>query len=240
MTRILYHVFYEDSDDAVGLYIGSYETKERAEKIGNYAWKLFQNDGTDKSREILEELRFWKKYEISELAEYTHFAVKGIRLTSGITSLLIFTSGIPEFVQKYMEYRGIIQPELFPKEAYEDCKMYQHREKRLLAQKKAERKGKILQGIKNTICVNGFSQKMKRARFEISQLDSLIWKEIEVTQDFYNRLERSDIIEIFLNDENLKREIIDFDNYFRCNVKLKARIYNEVKNILYFDLEDVV
>lgn len=75
MTRILYHIFYEDNDNSVGLHIGYYETKERAEIIGNYVWKIFQNDTTDKSREIIEELRFWKKYEISELTAYTHFAV---------------------------------------------------------------------------------------------------------------------------------------------------------------------
>lgn len=131
-----------------------------------------------------------------------------------------------------MNYRGTIQLELFQKDAYEDCIMYQHQEKRLLTQKNADRKGKILQGIKNIIFVNGFSQKMERARFEISQLDSLIWQEIEVTHDFYNRLERSYIIEIFLFDENFKNEIIDFENYFKCNVKLKVRIYNEVKSIL--------
>jgi hypothetical protein len=240
MNEILYHVFFEDNQDGVGLYIGSYKEKERAEKIGYYVWNLFENDGTDKSAEIIEAIKLWRKYEISEITQFTLFSVRGILRSSGLASILVFESGMPDFVEKYIEYRGTLQPELFPKEEYEDCIMYQHKEKRLLAQKKAARRGKDIQGLKNQILVNGFSEKMQKERFEITGLDRLLWKEIEVTQDFYNRVEKCDTITICMTDEAIKSEIIDFEYYFRCDVVLKARIFDEAKNIIYFDLEDIV
>ena len=33
MSELIYHVFFEDHQEGVGLYIGSYKEKERADKI---------------------------------------------------------------------------------------------------------------------------------------------------------------------------------------------------------------
>ena len=238
MSEIIYHVFFEDHQEGVGLYIGSYKEKDRADKIGNYVWDLFENTGIDKTDEIIEAVKLWRKYRIYTDTEYSRFQIHAMKITSGLSSMLVFESVDVDFVQKYTLFRGMIQPELFTREFFEHCVMYQHKEKRLLAQKKAARRGKDLTGLKNQILVNGFSEKMQKQRFGDSAVDRFIWKEIEVAQKFYDRLEKTDYVTINLNDKTIRSEICDFENYFRCDVELKARIYDEVKNILYCDLED--
>lgn len=107
-----YHVFFE-SDEGFGLHIGSYQDRDRAEKMGNYVWDLFDNDGTDKTNEIIEAAKLWRKYEVFPDTEFTPMHMKGLQRTSGLSSILVFEEDDLYFVNKYISFRGTTQTELF-------------------------------------------------------------------------------------------------------------------------------
>jgi len=112
MTNLKYHVFFE-STEGLGLYIGSYQDRDRAEKMGKYAWDLFENDGTDKTNEIIEAIKLWRKYKVFPDTEFTPMHMKGLQRTSGFSSVFVFKSDDLNFVNKYIDYRGTTQCELF-------------------------------------------------------------------------------------------------------------------------------
>lgn len=114
MNNLTYNLFFE-SNEGFGLYIGSYKEKDRAEKMGMYVWDLFDNDGTDKTQEIIEAAKFWRKYNVFRDTEFTPMFGKGVLRTSGFNTTLIFETHDLDFVNKYIEYRGTTQSELFPK-----------------------------------------------------------------------------------------------------------------------------
>jgi hypothetical protein len=109
---MIYHVFFE-SDEGFGLHIGSYQDKDRAEKMGMYVWDLFENDGTDNTNEINETAKLWRKYEVFSDTEFTPMHMKGLQRTSGLSSILVFESDELNFVNKYIEYRGTTQVKQF-------------------------------------------------------------------------------------------------------------------------------
>lgn len=112
MTNLKYHVFFE-SDEGFGLHIGSYQDKDRAEKMGMYVWDLFDNDGTDKTLEIMQAAKMWRKYDVFPDTDFTPMHMKGVLRTSGLSSVLVFESDDLTFVNKYIEYRGTTQVKLF-------------------------------------------------------------------------------------------------------------------------------
>ena len=238
MRNFLYHVFFED-EDIGGFFIGSYNQKEEADSIWPHVWDLFANDGTDKTDMILEKTRIWKHYKIYSDTQFSTFTTKGIVTSSGFASALVFKSDDKNFVEKYIKYRGTIQPGLFPKEPYEDCIMYKHKEKRSIALRKDFRRGRKIQEPNNIIVINGFGEGMQNYQAEKYGLATFLWKKIEVTQEFFDKLETTDTISIKISNENIRNEIIDFDLYFAYDINLKARVFDEKENILYFDLENI-
>ncbi len=112
MIQLLYHVFFE-SDEGFGLYIGSYHDRDHAEKMGKYVWDLFDNDGTDKTSEIIEAAKLWRKYKVFPDTNFASMFVKGMLRTSGFSTIFVFDSNHLNFVNKYIEYRGTTQVKLF-------------------------------------------------------------------------------------------------------------------------------
>jgi hypothetical protein len=233
-----YHVFFEAIDEGDGYFLGSFKDKDLSWKSGMHVNDLIYCDKNevDKKQELREISRSWIKYKIFPETEYTsRLAARGILSSSGFFTFYSIESDKPDFVYKYIEYRGTTQIDLFPKQPYEFCLMFQYELKRQIAQKKLIRRHKVPES-RNIIFINGKDFRLDEVDVNEDDFDRFWCKEIEVTQRFFDELEYTDVISISINDENIKNEIPNFDNYFRNDVVLKARCYNEKTNILYFNL----
>ena len=239
MAEKMYHVFYEDHDlhkANSGFYIGAYTEREEAEKMGKYVWDLFvKSNYTDNIKEIREAAKPWREYKVFPDTEFTLLHCSGVITSSGLSSILVFPSKEKNFVDKYIEFRGTTQPELFPIQLYEKCIMYNFKQKRLVAQEKEIRRGKKGLEKKNLIVISRLSEDLIRERKNIIGLKRFFWKEIEVTQKFFDDIEFHNEIFISIEDGSVKNEIIGFDNYFKHDVALKVHLYDEEENIIYFD-----
>ena len=236
-----YHVFFEAIDDGVGYYIGSFKDKDIARKTGMHVNDLIycDRDETDKKQELREISRSWVIYKIFPETEYTSLlAARGILCSSGLFTLYSIESNKPDFECKYIEYRGTTQIDLFPKQPYEYCVMFQYELKRQIAQKKLIRRHRVPES-KNIMFINGKDFRLNEVNVNKDDFNRFWCQEIEVTQIFFDEMEYTDIISISINDEIIKKGIPNFDNYFRNDVVLKARCYDAKTNVLYLDLEDV-
>ena len=136
--------------------------------------------------------------------------------------------------------RGTVQQNVFPKEPFEDCVMHNYRIKRDLASNDKRRKSKKAGGqSKNFIVINGFSDCMQKYQGEIIGLKNFFGKRIEVSERLFENLETSDSISLDLLNQEIRKDIVDFEKYFQFSTDLKARCYDENDNILYFDLEGI-
>jgi hypothetical protein len=238
MSNTAFHVFYEDHD-GLGFYVGSYSDSDEAENKARYAWKLLENDGTDKSDEIRKIASAWRRFNINEDTEDSHLYARGLMISSGLCSALMFQSDDNDFVEKYIKFRGTMQSELFTRENYEKSVMYNYELKRSLAMKKALRKGKELPVSKNRIIISCVSYLMEKGYQNVEAIRKFSFQEIEVTDKFFSNMEFTDSISLSLEDEDLKNEILDFETWFKYDIDLTARYYDTERNILRFELDDI-
>ena len=242
MADMMYHLFFESRDEGIGYYIGSCKNKDDAKKIGEWVCDFFDEFGyyVDKPQEFRKIIKSWRHYKIFPETESTllSFYKSIVFSLSGMTNALAIKSNAPDFVKKYIEYRGTTQLELFPKQPYEYRVMFQYELKRQIAQKKLIRRHEELE-TKNFILVNVNKIRSDEEDVNFDDIKSFFRKKIEVTKNFFDEMEYTDFISIGLDNENIKNEIVEFDNYFRNDVVLKARGYDEVANILFFDLVDI-
>ena len=117
--------------------------------------------------------------------------------------------------------------------------MFNFKQKRIVAQKKAFRRNKKVVEMKNIMIISMLSKPMLEERHNIEGLERFYLKEIEVSQKFFDDIEYANEIFISVDDESIKKEIVDFDHYFEHDVDLKLHFYDEKKNILYFELQDI-
>jgi hypothetical protein len=240
MSILLFHVFFEDNDSGIGFYIGTYYEREEAIKSANYIWDLFQKYNFDSdSKEIIEAAKFWISYKTYPDTEYAIFHNVVFSTSSGINTCSVFKSNDMVFINKYIEFRGANQPELFPIQPYEKCVMNKYKEKNIIARRKALRRGKKLREYKNIIVINGLCDILSKIH-DISDIVKMFFKEeIEVTEVFFNDIEFTDDILIRINNTSMTKEIINFDNYFQYDIDLKAHCYDEVENVLYCTVIDI-
>jgi len=235
--NVLYHVFFESFDEGIGYYIGSGKGKDSARRLGESVCILFDKFGDyeDKPQEFREIIKTWTEYNIFPETQCTlsSFIKSVVFSPIGMTNALVIESNVPNFVAKYIRFRSSTQKELFPSEPNENCVMCQYKEKRQIAQYKLLRKQKVPE-TKNIIIIN-----IPRLLLRIKDFHLFKDKKIEVTQRFFDIMEYTDDILISIKDKNIRNEIVDFDNYFRNDILLRALRYDEKKNVLYLDLEDV-
>ncbi|NWJ52961.1 MAG: hypothetical protein HXX14_19075 [Bacteroidetes bacterium] len=237
----LYHVFFESIDEGVGYYIGSFKDKYIAEEKGIHVEDLIysSSEETEKKQELRVISRSWIKYKIFPETEFTSLIVsRGVISFSGFFTFYSIESDKPDFVYKYIEHRGTTQIDLFPKQPFENCVMFQHELKRQIAQKKLIRRHRVPES-RNIIIINVKNFRLDEEDVIEDDFDRFWCQEIEVTKRFFDEMEYTDDISISINDEKIKKEIHNFDNYFRHDVVLKARCYDEVTNKLYFDLVNI-
>lgn len=243
MADTMYHVFFESiaEDDGVSYYIGMYLDKEYAKETAEYVWELWHSskEETGKIQELSESFQFWKQFNIfpETLTYNIPFKDLDYYVSSGLSTALVIHTNDPNFLPKFIRFRGSIQHELFPPEPNEKCEMYQYKEKRLIVQKKLLRRHKIPE-TKNIIII--YVSEFFMHGTDISKNFHMFKnKKIEVTQKFFDIMEHTDYILISMKDKNIKNEIVDFDNYFRNDILLRASFYDEKKNVLHMDLGDV-
>lgn len=110
MSKVKYHVFYEDHDFG-GFHIGSYSDEKEAIEMGQYLWSLFENrykqDAIEAFNCIIESSR---EFPVKEDTEFIKWGIWDS--TTGLNSLHILESEDPQFVEKYIRFRGEGQAEL--------------------------------------------------------------------------------------------------------------------------------